>query len=51
MSKRATAEEEENFLRCGRRDISGEMERRLGAELWKKRVAKVRNEIKREEGR
>ena len=51
MSKRAVAEEEEKLLGCRRREILGEMERRLGAELWKKRVAEARNEIKREEGR
>ena len=51
MSKRAAAEEEEKLLGCGRREISGEMERKLGAELWKKRVSEARNEIKREEGR
>ena len=50
-SKRAAAEEEEKLLGCRRREISGEMERKLGAELWKKGVAEVRNEIEREGGR
>ena len=50
MSKRAVAEEEEQFLGRGRREISGKMERKLGAELSKKGVAQARNEIKREEG-
>ena len=51
MSKRAATEEEEKLLGRTRREISREMERKLGVEWWKEGVVEARNEIKREEGR